>query len=359
MELADETSRDRHAGEGDEKNGQHRGEDRIAARETPEIGGHRGFPAIAPYRDENAEGAEVRDGVRRHVEQQRLESIGTTLHADDPAEHVSGVRDRRESEQSLQVALSESAKVPHDHGEARHERDPGSPGTAEIADRDRNHPAERAERRDLDPGGHERGHGRGGPLVDVGRPHMEGRRAHLEEESHQEERAAHQRERPPQGHTGRHLRQRGAAGSAIQEGDSEQKEGRRERAGDEVLDRGFLAMRVRPRHRAQGVEGHRHDFQGDEERDRLGCGGQTEHAHDREKHQGEELVRSHPIVIEPRRGQPHSQDRHHEDRDLHKGAIGASLDGAAHRTSRGSEQNQGQGHPQSRRRQIPADRKPA
>ena len=97
---------------------------------------------------------------------------------------------------------------------------------------------------------HEPGHGGGRTLIDVGGPHVEGRRAHFEEQADgQQQDARH--EQTLELTVGRadargDLGEVDRSGGAVDEGGAEEEEGRREGSEEEILERGLLGEQPAP-----------------------------------------------------------------------------------------------------------------
>ncbi len=163
------------------------------------------------------------------------------------------------------------------------------------------------EGRRLDRHGHERRHRRGGALVDVRRPGLEGDEGHLEAQSHQHERDAeeHERFQGPRRDDVRDDVQARRAGRAVEERHPVEQEAAREGAQQEVLHRRLVRAQVAPQHAGQHVEAHRHGLEGDEEHDEVVGEDQEHHAGRGEQDQG---------VVVARRQAPlaYEVDRHEE-----------------------------------------------
>ncbi len=156
-----------------------------------------------------------------------------------------GVRDARVGEQALDVALDERAEVAP--GE-RHRGDDAERDRPELRlarEGDRQEAKREHERRHLRRRGHEARHGRGGALVDVGRPLVERCGGDLERQSDEEQREAGDEQEPVGVAAGCADRlEADLAGRSEDERASEEEDGRAEASDDEVLEPG-LERRVR------------------------------------------------------------------------------------------------------------------
>ena len=141
---------------------------------------------------------------------------------------------------------------------------------------------ERAEGRRLRAGGDERRHRGRRPLVDVGRPLVEGHGRGLEPEPDQEERQAREDHRVA-GRARRRQRRAearevGRARRAVEERDPVQEEAAGEGAEQEVLQRGLVALGPGPEGAGEDVEGQRHELEREEDDEEVRPGRHQHHA---------------------------------------------------------------------------------
>ena len=131
-----------------------------------------------------------------------------------------------------------------------HDEDPQDrPPRVELGPERRDDDAQQGgERADLDDRGHEAGHRRRRPLVDVGRPEVEGHRGDLEGEADEQQRAAGVQETRAKNHVGaeevRDRRQVRRSGRPVDQGGAVDEDRRGEPAEQEVLERRLGGLRA-------------------------------------------------------------------------------------------------------------------
>ncbi len=193
----------------------------------------------------------------------------------------------------LDVALGHRQHRADEHAEDRddpHHRLPAPPVRAEG---DVEEPHDRAERRRLGRGRHERRDGGRGALVDVRRPGLERRRADLEEQADGQHPEADEHQRL----VGRVVADRlvdvaevHRPGEAVGERDAVEEEGGGERAEHEVLERGLLAEQpAAAGQAAEEVQRQREHLEGHEHGDQVAGGREQHHAEDGEQQQRVDL----------------------------------------------------------------------
>ena len=203
------------------------------------------------------------------------------------------MRDRRVRQHPLHVGLGEPEDRADRHRDDRDHPDHRPPVPPGGGEGDVEHPQDRAERRHLRAGRHQRGHRRRRALVDVRRPGVERRRAGLEQQPDQQQREAEEEQQVVLLAAGRRLqdlRQVDRVGVAVQQGDAVQEERGRERAEQEVLDRRLLGQQPAPPGQpAEQVERQREHLERDEHEQQVVRADEDHHAGQREGGQREEL----------------------------------------------------------------------
>src|SRR6185503_14374120 len=110
-----------------------------------------------------------------------------------------------------------------------------------------------------------------------------------------------------------HALDRGAARDAVDERYAVEEEGRRERPGDEILERRLLALPPRAVDPGEAVERDRHALERHEHRDELEARDEAQHADHREQQQRVVLAALDAVRAQVARRQQHGDDRHGQD----------------------------------------------
>ena len=255
--------------------------------------------AVADQPD-HGEGAERGEAVGDEVEQDRLErgdlarvDLADALQAEDAGQQEAGVGDRGVGQHPLHVGLHDRQHGADDHGEDRDHPHHRLPGPAGAAEGDVEQPQHRTERRRLGRGRHERGHGGGGTLVDVGHPGLERRGADLEEQTDGEHPHADVEQGLVAGAVDHGLvddAEVHRAGVAVDERDAVEEEGGGEGAEEEVLHRRFLAQQApAPGQATQQVEREREHLESHEHGEQVTGRREEHHPADREQQQRVDL----------------------------------------------------------------------
>ena len=163
---------------------------RLPAREAGEIGDRLDVLAVAPHLQDAGEGAQRHDQVDRHVDQGSVDAA-RRVPAATTDQREADIGDAAVGHQALDVGLADRRERAQRHrrqGEGddhllplRRPSAPNGPISTRTVE---------AHRGDLGRTRHERGHRRRGALVDVGRPHVERHRRHLEGEARRRRRRA-------------------------------------------------------------------------------------------------------------------------------------------------------------------------
>ena len=203
-----------------------------------------------------------------------------------PVSRKPDVRDGRVGEHPLHVGLGDRHDRADQHGEDRDDPHHRLPAPAVGAEGDVEEPQQRTERRDLGARGHEAGDRGGRALVDVGRPRLERHGADLEQQADREHAHADEQQRLVGGVVADRLVDAGElhrAGEAVDQRDAVQEEAGRERAEQEVLERGLLAEQATaPGEPAEQVQRQREHLERDEHGQQVVGRGEQQHAADRE-----------------------------------------------------------------------------
>ncbi len=221
--------------------------------------------------------------------------------------------DRRVRQQPLDVGLHDGHERPDEQAEHGQGVDDGLPVEPVQREGQEEHPQEPGEAGHLHGRGHEPGDGRGGTLVDVGRPGVERHRRHLEAEADdQQHDAAEQQQVVAEGVGGEEvgdLDQVGRARGAVAEGDAVQEERRREATQHEVLDGGLARADPAGVHAGEDVDRDGQDLEAEEHHDEV-VGRSHDHAtRRRQEHEHEGLdpveALTLDVAVEEQRAQDH------------------------------------------------------
>ena len=194
-------------------------------------------------------------------------------------------------EQALDVALSDGHKVAHQHGDGGKDGDDDLPvvhsGHEALTEETQHQGEGSGLRADSQVGGD----WKGGALVDVGGPHVEGDGRHLEAQPHQ-----YQGETDPEGGAdsfsalqefklGSDVGVAGDAKHAVEHAEAEKQDGRGEASDEDVLDTGLVGLGIVSGIRGHDIEAEAHQLKGDVGRQQLPGGGHGRHGKDGQDHQ--------------------------------------------------------------------------
>lgn len=280
VELPGEARRRRDARHREQRNRHDGGEDGRSSRESRDVR-HVGLAALRLDGGQHGESADVRKGVEREVEEQRLHA--RRIRRDDADEHVADLRDGRICEHALHVVLHDRHDVAADHRDGGENGQKREPHAAQRREYRQDEAQEHGESRRLRPHGEERGDRRGRSLVDVGRPHVERYHRQLEEDAGKDERHADDAERREELRAAHDRRKAQAARRAVDEADAEEEDRGRRRAQDEVLDRRLARKRIALAESDEHIEGDRHKLQPDVKREEV-----VRRSHDAHAEHGED-----------------------------------------------------------------------
>ena len=218
-----------------------------------------------------------------------------------PHQDKPGVADGRVGQHPFDVALDDGDDRSDQEGEQGQGPDERLPVQAQDRERREEEPQEAGEAGRLRGGGHEARDRRGRALVDVGGPEVERDGRHLEPQADEQEGHAGEEQAVGDGDVLgeelRHLAEVGRSGGAIGEGDTVEKDGRRERPQHEVLDRRLTRLRAPSVVAGHHVQGDGEDLQAEEQHDQVvGTG----HEHGARRRQHGQHVELGPVQPFPR-----------------------------------------------------------
>ena len=256
--------------------------------------------ALARHDAQHAEAADHEEGVGDGIEQHRRDAfVRGGLDADKDEARVA---DRGVGEHALCVALHDRHERADHEGEDRQAVDRRLPVVGVVGERRHEDPDQRRKACRLDRRGHE-GHHRGRrTLIDVGSPGVERSRRDLETEPDEQHRHA-RHQQPVLDKTvlleevSDHDQVRGADG-AVGQGDAVQQERRGERAEDEVLETGLLALGAAHVHRCHHVHRDAQRLEGEEQHDEVVRARHDGTTSAREQHQDVHLGAGHALTFE-------------------------------------------------------------
>ena len=197
---------------------------------------------------------------------------------------ISGVSNRRISQQALDVLLHQRADVAQRHRERRRHPDHPEPARSAAGEE---HAQQHRERRRFRAGGHERDDRSWRAFINVGRPDMERRRRHLEAQSDEHQPHCEVRQGGLLGlQEVRNVVDVGGSGGAVDHGHAVKEERSGEGAEQEILQRRLGAFGGAAAHSGQNVSRDRRNFQRDEDQHQFDGGRHQHHADGAEQNQG-------------------------------------------------------------------------
>ncbi len=203
-------------------------------------------------------------------------------------EQITGVGDAGIGQQALDVVLSQGHHVAYHHRESGQAPQDGGQAGGQAGEGGDEHAQQGGEAGGLGPHGHEAGHRGGRALVDVGGPHVEGHRRHLEAEADQEQAGADQQEQrslAAAGHSRHDALQIGVGGGPVDQRGAVQHEAGSESPQQEVLQRGFFRINLRAGEAGEDVQGDGEHLEGQEYHDEVGGDRHEHHPADAEEQQ--------------------------------------------------------------------------
>src|SRR5271157_4350905 len=299
--LAPESSERRNAGQGQHEDQHEDGFDGSARVEAVQVVELVADHLLVAQRSDHAESAEIHEGVNQQVDQDALDAVGAEFggRAGDQAEqHVADMGDGGVGQQALGVGLRERGEIRAGHGgdgNENHNRNPHGPQVDQSAqmkwaanqDAQQHGPSG-----SLDGDGHESSDRGGRAFVGVGRPLVEGDGGDLEEKAgHGGEQRDHQNRfvlAPLQKieQAIADVPEVGAAGQAVEQGQTVSEDAGGERPEQQIFQRGFIGAAVAAEESDEHVGGDGHQFQSDEDQHDVVASGHAHHADDGKQHQG-------------------------------------------------------------------------
>ncbi len=247
---------------------------------------------LALARHDRREGGHVHHQVDDQVQHRGLHA---ELRGDDDAgQHVARLGDRGVGEHPLQRGLAERADVADEDRDRRQRGERGRPARVGFDQGDVEEAQEGAERCDLGGHRHEGRHRRGGSLVDVGRPLVEGRDRGLEAQPGHAQGDAGQRQHvgrePAPGQLRGDPAEVGRAGRAVDHRQAVEQRRRADRADDQVLQPRLQRVLAAHFRGAEHIQRDRQELEADEQRDGVLGRGEQRHAGDGREQQRVELA---------------------------------------------------------------------
>ena len=288
--------------------------------------------------------------VHEHVDEEVVEDRGQPVLAarDDSDQDVPRLRNAGVGEKPFEAGLHDRHQVAEDHAREGDDREQHLPLRREVRQAAGEDADDHGDRRRLGPHRHERGDRDRGPLVHVGRPHVERRSRDLEGEADAHQDDAQQDQRVGAGRVAEALRDVGDHGrprAAVDERHPVKHERAREPADQQVLGSRLLGAEVGAGESAHYVERDREKLQAQEDGDER-CGRGEDHHPDHRGH-GQDVKLRLEQAAPPQVGvgQGHRQDAEAGEEDLEEKREVVARREAVVRVVAGREQPSVDGHP--------------
>ena len=247
------------------------------------VGRHLGVATVVLYRADDGEDGQVGGHVDQHVEGEGCDAHCAVAHY---GEHdVACLRDGREGHEALQLRLADGEEVAHGDGEHDDNPEQRLPYVGHCAEDLHQDDGQGERGGTLGDDAQITGDGRGGTLVGVGSPEVEGHERNLEAQSAEEEHQSHDEHcaLTPEGgalvgNDGGHIVEVECAADAVEHGDAVEHHAAGECGGEDVLggSLGRLVLVFVEGHEAG--HGHGCHLQSEEEQEEVAAGHHDVHA---------------------------------------------------------------------------------